>query len=132
MSEKVLSRLDTDISTILNSDISDEMKAKSYTSALARFKHISSPPKPKPAAPPDTATAAVSAVPTIPFKSVSPQKRPHKRVKIETDPSVETSLWRRTQRTSIKKQFSPQWVSYQETPRKRKKSKKSVQSWIEA
>jgi len=44
MRDKVLSGLDTEISDILNSDVPDEMKARSYISALARFRNYSAPP----------------------------------------------------------------------------------------
>jgi hypothetical protein len=40
---KALSGLDTDISNILESDASDEIKAKSYAAALSRLKNISNP-----------------------------------------------------------------------------------------
>jgi hypothetical protein len=119
MKDKALSGLDTDISNILNSDASDEIKAKSYMTALARFKILSDPPKPvKP--PP----AVTQSVPSVTFKAVSPPKRPHKRVKVETvnDPT----LWRRTQRTPTKKKFGPQWLSESSS-----KKKKSLKSWIE-
>src|SRR5271163_4687756 len=50
MRDKALSGLDADISNILESDATDEMKAKNYAATLSRFKHIFNPPleKPKP------------------------------------------------------------------------------------
>ena len=42
MKDKVLSRLDNDISSILNSDASDEAKVNSYMSALSHFNVVSS------------------------------------------------------------------------------------------
>jgi len=130
MREKALSGLDTDISNILNSDVSDELKARSYVSALARFKNYSSPPKseepkalPLPPPPP--------AVPVVPFKTVSPLKRPRKRVKVESldiVPSLDQPLWRRTQRSSTKKKFGPQWIEYNAQSKKKKKSRSN---WIE-
>src|SRR4051812_37151003 len=90
MRDKVLSGLDTEISDILNSDVSDEIKARSYISALARFRNYSTPPKPieAPAAAAAAAAAAapaavapavaaVPAVPAVPFKALTPLKRPH-------------------------------------------------------
>lgn len=129
MSEKVLTGLDTDISNILNSSESDEIKAQRYMSALSRFKIISAPPKPSKVTPPSppVPTPAVPAVPAVPFKALAPPKRPHKRVKVETSPSVDTLLRRRTQRTPAKKKFSPQWLSFHDTPKKRK----AVKAWID-
>ena len=129
MRDKALSGLDTDISNILNSDESDEIKARNYISALARYKNISAPPKPTPPPVPPAVldTAAVPA--TFQFKARSPPKRKSKRVKMESlgdDHSFETSLWRRTQREQTKKKFSPQWVTLDKTPKKRKHS-----TWIE-
>jgi len=43
MRDKALSGLDEDISNILESDASDEIKAKSYVAALSRLRHISNP-----------------------------------------------------------------------------------------
>jgi len=47
MRDKTLSGLDADISNILESDASDEMKAKNYAATLSRFKHIYNPPREK-------------------------------------------------------------------------------------
>src|SRR6267154_1385888 len=133
MREKALSELDTDISNILNSDVSDELKARSYVSALARFKNYSAPPKseePK-ALPPPPPPPPPPAVPAVPFKTVSPLKRPRKRVKVESldiVPSPDQPLWRRTQRSSTKKKFGPQWIEYNAQSKKKKKSRSN---WIE-
>src|SRR6059036_3704651 len=120
MRDKVLSGLDTEISDILNSDVPDEMKARSYISALARFRNYSAPPVEQApaaaAAAPATAPAAAPATaPAMPFKALTPPKRPHKRVKVETldvVPSLDEPLWRRTQRTHTKKKFGSQWIEY--------------------
>ena len=112
MRDKVLSRLVTDISTILNSDETDEGKVKSYVTALARYKNLTAPPKPdkteKPAPPASIPAAPTVSSPTVTFKTKSPPKRRHKRVRVDTEPS----LWRRTQRTPMKKKFSPQWLTF--------------------
>jgi len=126
MREKALSQLDVDISNILNNDAPDEIKAKNYFSALARFKNLSAPPKPAPPATP------VQQPPIVPLPIVappvvaawSPPKRPHKRIKLETDPSVDPTLWRRTQRTPSKKKFGTQWISLDDSPVKRGRKKK--------
>src|SRR5271163_967510 len=47
MRDKTLSGLDADISNILDSDASDEIKAKNYAATLSRFKHIYNPPQEK-------------------------------------------------------------------------------------
>ena len=131
MRDKTLSGLDSDISNILNSEESDEIKARSYISALARYKNISAPPKPTPpppVVPPAVSNAAVPA--TFQFKARNPPKRKSKRVKMEsldTDPSFEPSLWRRTQREQTKKKFGPQWVTLDETPKKKRRT-----PWIES
>jgi hypothetical protein len=131
MRDKVLSGLDTDISNILNSDDTDEIKAKNYITALARFRNYSVPPRSeeiKPLPPPPL--TAVPAVPSVPFKAVSPRKRSHKRVKVElpvVDPPLDATLWRRTQRQQTKKKFGSQWTDYNT----RSKKKKSHPSWIE-
>src|SRR5271163_1126845 len=56
MRDRTLSGLDADISNILESDASDEMKPKNYADTLSSFKHIFNPPleKPKPAEKPKT------------------------------------------------------------------------------
>ena len=135
MRDKALSGLDTDISNILNSDESDEVKARNYVSTLARYKNYSAPPKPAPApppadaAPPIVAAAVPAAVPSIfQFKARSPPKRKSKRVKresLDADPSFDSTLWRRTQRAQTKKKFGPQWIELDETPKKKKRS-----AWI--
>src|SRR3989442_1448393 len=137
MRDKVLSGLDTEISDILNSDVSDEIKARSYISALARFRNYSSPSKPieapVAAAAPAAAAAAAAvapAVPAVPFKAPTPLKRPHKRVKVETldvVPSFDEPLWRRTQRTHTKKKFGSQWIEYNGRTKK-----KARPHWIES
>src|SRR5437867_11859182 len=80
MRDKVLSGLDTEISDILNSDVSDEIKARSYISALARFRNYSTPPKPIEAPTAVAVPAAAAAVspaasaPAVPFKALTPLK----------------------------------------------------------
>lgn len=137
MRDKALSGLDADISNILNSDESDEIKARSYISALARYKNYSAPPKPTPLPPPPPDAAVVpptvpSAVPAVPssfqFKASSPPKRRSKRVKmksLDVEPSFDSTLWRRTQRAQNKKKFGTQWIELDETPKKKKRS-----TWI--
>lgn len=44
MRDKALSGLDSAIADILNSDDSDDIKAKSYITALSRFRNYSNPP----------------------------------------------------------------------------------------
>ena len=88
MRDKALSGLDTAISNILNNDASDELKAKSYMSALVRYKNLSAPPKPEKVVP----IPQLSAAPSVAFKAMSPPKRPHKRVKVETVPNMDPTL----------------------------------------
>jgi len=116
MRDKVLSRLDTDISSILNNDETDEVKVKSYIAALTRYKNLTAPPKPEKVAPPAVNPEPPLAVPTtvktkrpsVSFKTKSPPKRRHKPTRVDTDPT----LWRRTLRTPMKKKFSPQWLTF--------------------
>src|SRR6266516_1594948 len=127
MKDKVLSRLDDDISSILDSDVSDEVKARNYASALSRFKAISSPPRgppPPPGLQPQAAVAAVPALQPQPkampatYKTRKPPKRLHKRTKL---PAVDDpSFWQRELRTPSKRNLGTQWVSLEETPKKRK------------
>src|SRR6266516_5406275 len=128
MKDKVLSGLDNDISSILNSDASDEAKAYSYMSALSRFKAISSPPRgPTPGTQPQAAVAAVPAVPAVPrqpkaasvsYKMRKPPKRLHKpKLSALDDPS----FCRRELRTPSKRNLGTQWTSLGDTPVKRKK-----------
>src|SRR6267154_1802745 len=127
MRDKVLSGLDTEISNILNEDVSDEIKAKSYISALARFRSILAPPKP-------VKTAPIPQLPSaspIAFKAMIPPKRPHKRVKVESVPTSDPTLWRRTQRTPKEKKFGPQWLSFTESPSKTKKRAVARKTWID-
>ena len=137
MRDRALSGLDADISKILDSDEPDEIKSRNYISALSRYKTYSSPPKPAPQPPPADAAAAVpqvaaAAAPAIPdvfqFKACSPPKRKSKRVKkesLDSDPSFEPTLWRRTPREQTKKKLGTQWITLDETPTKRKRS-----TWI--
>jgi len=132
MQDKVLSRLDTDISTILNSDETDEVKVKSYVAALTRYKNLTAPPKPEkivsaaaipmPPAQPTVSTAVKAKSPSVSFKTKNLPKLRHKRGRIETDPT----LWRRSQRTPIKKKFSPRWLTYDEESLPKKKTQ-----WLE-
>ena len=136
MRDKALSTLDTDISNILNSNDSDEFKAKSYMSAASRFTNLSAPPKlakPTPVSQPPAARQ-VPAIASVAFKPLTPPKRPHKRakrVKVEAVPSIDPTLWRRTQRTPSKKKFGSQWLSYGESPSKKKKKAVARQTWID-
>src|SRR6267154_4182204 len=124
MREKALSELDTDISNILNDDTSHEIKAKKYVATLACYKNLSAPAKPEKQA---SAVAALPQAPIVSFKTVTPPKRPHKRVKVETVHTTDSTLWRRTQRTPTKKKFSPQWLSYSDLPKKRK----AFKTWVD-
>src|SRR6267154_708417 len=122
MRDKALSGLDT--SNILNEDVSDELKAKSYVSALARFRNISAPPKP-------VKTAPTPQLPsTVAFKATIPPKRPHKSVKVESVPTADPTLWRRTHRTPSKKKFGSQWLSFTESPSKKKKKSVARKTWV--
>lgn len=127
MQDKVLSGLDNDISNILNSDDSDEIKVNNYISALSRFKNISTPQKRQHAT---SQPSQPAQIPDVTLKASSPLKR--KRVKVETsqtNPSFDQPLWRRTQRAQTKKKFGPQWVEYSISPTKKKK--KQHKNWIE-
>jgi len=123
MRDKVSSRLDTDISTILNNDEPDEVKVKSYVNALARYKNLSAPPKPEkpvaaiptpPQIPPDASPVVKS--PSVTFKTKSPPKLRHKRARVDAD----STLWKRTLRTPMKKKFSPNWLTFDDSPAKKK------------
>jgi len=129
MLDKTLSGLDNEISVILNSNDSDEIKAKNYVSALARFKNYSNPPNPTavlppppapvvtpPQIPPDAPPIVERKRPSVTFKTKSPPKRRHKHFRIDDDPT----LWKRTLRTPMKKKFSPNWLTYDESPNERK------------
>ena len=61
MRDKVLSGLDSEISSILNSQESDEIKAKNYALTLRRFVNYSNPPKPSPPTPPLPSPAPITA-----------------------------------------------------------------------
>ena len=137
MRDKALSGLDSDISNILNDDVSDEIKVNRYISALSRFKNIFVPPPSPPGAPPPQPQAAV-APPQVPmpqaqpqaasvtYKVMKPPKRPHKRAKVVTD----ASLWERALQTPAKK--SLEWID--DVPVKRTKrlqtKKKFDSQWL--
>ena len=134
MRDKVLSGLDTEISNILNSDVSDEIKARSYVSALARFRNYSVTPKrEEPKAPPPAPAptpAPLPSIPTVSFKTTTPPKRTHKRARVESEdvaPLLDPSLWRRTQRQQTKKKFGSQWIEYNQRAKR-----KSRANWIES
>lgn len=137
MRDKALSVLDTDISNILDSNESDDVKVRHYISALARYKNYSAPPKPVPVvpapapiAPIPAAVATPTAAPSI-SKASRPQKRSYKRAKDETFPiipSVDEPLWRRTQRVHKKKKFGSPWIEYNGSTKKQK----SRSTWVES
>ena len=135
MLDKTLSGLDNDISIILNGDDSDEIKAKKYISALARFKNYSSPPKSREVNTPPAPVVTIPSVPSVTAaSSVTPTslKSSRKRVKSESlniAPLLDPSLWRRTQRLQTKKRFGSQWLEYNGHANKKKKKPKST--WIE-
>ena len=127
MRDKVLSGLDSEISGILNSQESDEIKAKNYALTLRRFVNYSNPPKPTSPPPPSP--------PPPPTPITTPGAKTRKRVKrlkkihlsVAKDPSVfnwddrpirDDSLWKRTKRVVKEKKFGTQWV----TPKSYKKS----------
>jgi len=128
MKDKVLSGLDNDISSILNSNASDEAKVNSYMRALSRFRVISSPPPQGPLAATVQPQAALAAVPApqaqpqaaaVTYKTKKPPKRLHKRAKL---PAVDDpSFWQRQLRTPSKRNLGTQWVTLGDTPVKRKK-----------
>src|SRR6266516_1093514 len=115
MTDKLLSGLDNDISSILNSDASDEAKARSYTVALSRFKTFSSPPRGPPRGPPPQGLqpqAAVAAVPAlmskaapVTYKTSKPPKRLHKRTKPKLPAVDDPSFWQRELRTPSKRKM---------------------------
>lgn len=125
MRDKVLSDLDSNISSILNSDDSDEIKAKNYISALGRFRNYSAP------VPEKRETNATPSVPaTVTTRSLTPSasiKSPQKRVKrtkvepLATSPlpDRDPTLWRRTRRTRTKKRFGTQWIEYNGSTKKK-------------
>jgi len=136
MRDKVLSALDSDISIILNSDVSDEAKAKSYVSALSRFKNYSAPPKPdKPIAlPTNPPTPPAPPMPSKPLKAS--RKRVKKAKPISSavlDQLLQTDspLWKRTTRAQFKKKNSPQWIDYSGLPKLKKQKAASSKSWLE-
>src|SRR6266516_871051 len=130
MTDKLLSGLDNDISNILNSDASDEAKARSYMVALSRFKTFSSPPRglprgPPPPLPPQAAVAAVPALlpkaAPVTYKTSKPPKRLHKRAKPKLPAVDDPSFWQRELRTPSKRNLGTQWTLLGDTPTKRKK-----------
>ena len=146
MREKALSGLDTEISSILNSDVSDEIKARSYISALTRYKNYSAPPRSEetqpttphppplpPTVPPSPTVPAVPAAPSVfslASKTASPRKGSRKRAKTESldiASSLDPLLWRRTQRSRVTKKFGSQWIEYNG-----RSKKKSRAAWIES
>src|SRR6266516_6945784 len=139
MRDKALSGIDTEISNILNSHASDEIKAASYMSALTRFKNYSNPPKSEVLAPATPAAPAAPAAPAHPaaaFKVHSVKRKrakahsPPKRTKVTPSdifPSIDPPTWKHTQRIRKRKNFGPQWIEYSGQSAK----KKSPTSWIE-
>jgi len=130
MRDKALSGLDVDISNILNDDVSDEIKVNRYISALSRFKNISAPPPPPPPQP--QAAVAQPQVPQLQpqaapagYKVSRLPKRPHKRPKVDVDPS----LWERALRTPAKKSLD--WIDVPAKRTKRLQTEKKFDSqWL--
>lgn len=147
MRDKVLSGLDSEISNILESNESDEIKARSYIASLARFINYSKPPAEKletktlPTAPP-----TVSPLPALPVPRANTSRKRIKRAKVKTldsDPNItsvswdrfvqpdsthDTSLWKRSPRTRAEKKKKSSWVVNDEALKKKKKSRKT---WVQ-
>ena len=143
MRDKALSGLDSEISSILDSGDSDEIKARNYTAALARFKNYSKPPTVKrdtlPAIPPPPP-------PTLPRPNPPPPKPTRKRVKrakieplesspvatpvswdrfVHPDSTHDETLWKRTLRTRTAKKSR----LFDETSKKKKKNLRKT--WVQ-
>lgn len=138
MRDKAMSGIDSIISNILESEESDDVKVKNYISALMRYRNYSVPPKPvvNSTNTPTVPTAAAAAIPATSnvssAKASRPLKRSHKRVKVDVStatPSLDQSLWRRTQRVHKKKKFGSPWIEYESAL---KKKNKPSHTWIES
>src|SRR6266516_5206582 len=132
MKDKALSGLDNEISSILNSDVSDEAKVHNYIFALSRFKAISSPrgPPPLQPPPPPQGPQPQAVAPTlqmqpqaasVAYKTAKPPKRLHKCAKPKLPAIDDSSFWQRKLRTPSKN-LSTQWVDDTPTKRKRKQT----------
>jgi len=138
MRDKVLSGLDSDISNILNSEESDEIKAKNYAATLSRFRNYSDPPKPeKPKALP---TAPTPFKPTPTRKRVIRAKQSKSKVApsidwdqlTQPDSTHDAPLWKRSRRIVTKDKFGTQWSDLPaEKPKKKKKTVKRLKTWFQ-
>ena len=130
MRDKVLSGLDSEILSTLNSQESDEIKAKKYALTLRRFVNYSKPPKPSLPTPPPPPPARITA-PVAKTSSVKRGKRVKRLKKTllndakdasvfnwDDQPIRDDETWKRTKRVVKEKKFGTQWV----TPKSYKKS----------
>jgi len=141
MRDKVLSGLDSDISNILNSDESDEIKAKNYAATLGRFRIYSDPPKPEkpkalPAAPPTPFKPTPSRKRVIRAKQSKPKASAISSIDwdhlTQPDSTHEAPLWKRSRRIVTRDKFGPQWTDIPpEKPKKKKKSAKRLKTWFQ-
>jgi hypothetical protein len=124
MRDKALSNLDSDISNILNSDVSDELKAKSYAASLSRFRSYSSPPS-LPAVEKPVEQRAVSTPQSAarPRERHSKDRRSRRAQWLDSDDSQDDS-------PSIKEKFGAQWID--KTPaKKKKKIRRKNKTWVQ-
>lgn len=137
MRDKVLSELDSNISQILNSDESDEIKAKNYISTLSRFRNYSTPQTEKTKEPTPSVPTSIPGSTPSPIRKEK-LKRPLKGVKrqkiepldLVVDPLADPSLWRRTRQTRTKKRFGTQWIEYNGSTKKKTSPTARNKSWL--
>ena len=147
MRDKALSGLDSIISNILDSDESDELKAKSYMEALTRFRNYSKPPSEKRETPSMAPSSPPPLTPQLPTLSASQRKKSRRRTKrieplhdadnassvsldqiIHPDSTYDATLWKRSLRSSKADKNKINWISDEKTS---KKKKKTLKDWVQ-
>jgi hypothetical protein len=124
MREKALSSLDSDISNILNSDVSDELKAKSYAASLSRFRSYSSPPK--------VETPVEQRAVSTPKQPIRQRERRSRRAQwLDSDDSLDATPADTSKRTHSKEKFGAQWVDKTPLKKKKKQRRKANKTWFE-
>ena len=131
MRDKALSGLDSIIADILNSGDSDDIKAKSYVTALSRFRNYSTPPTK--AVKQETPPAAVQQ-PIIPPPPAATSRKRTKRIKaLSKDANQNIVSWDQQPDSTVWERQTPkksEWSDQSGSAKKKRKSRKNI-SWMQ-
>src|SRR5206468_2234814 len=127
----------SDISNILNSDVSDDLKAKSYAATLSRFKSYSIPSPPQLQPPPPHVLSSSPHAPRPSRSLIKSDKRAVDKARsgdsdtsldIHFDNSYDSTLWNHSPRDRSTQKSGTKWVTPAE---KKKKKAKTRKTWVQ-